>query len=80
MFYLCFSANARTSNRLQASNNEGISIAERKFTPMDVDVNSRPVSRNEHGEVLNSRGKVVFGGEGDGESLGFCRPGDEDCG
>jgi len=44
-------------------------------------VNSRPVSRNEEGEVLNSRGKVVIsGGEGMGEDFGFCRPGDEDCG
>lgn len=54
---------------------------------MDVDVASRPVSRNEDGEVLNSRGKVVIvgggGEEGDefgGESFGYCRPGDEDCG
>jgi len=50
---------------------------------MDVDVKSRPVSRNEQGEVLNERGKVVIGG-GDGEDggmgFGFCRPGDEDCG
>ncbi|CZR66191.1 uncharacterized protein PAC_16092 [Phialocephala subalpina] len=72
-------------NRLQALP----LAAERKFTPMDVDVSSRPgSSRGEGlekgeggGEVLNSRGKIVIGG-GDGESFGFCRPGEacEDCG
>ncbi|KAM3070339.1 hypothetical protein ACMFMG_010170 [Clarireedia jacksonii] len=29
-------------------------------------------------EVLNSRGKIAITGEGD--SFGYCRPGDEDCG
>lgn len=50
---------------------------------MDVDVNSRPGSSKgeEKGEVLNSRGKIVIGAE-EGESMGFCRPGEdcEDCG
>ena len=51
---------------------------------MDVDVNSRPVSRGDAGEekeVLNSRGKIVIGGGGgDMDGFGYCRPGDEDCG
>ena len=53
---------------------------------MDVDVNSRPVSRQEGGEsgkeMLNSRGKIVISGEdmGEGENFGYCKPGDEDCG
>jgi hypothetical protein len=45
---------------------------------MDVDVDSRPVSRNAGGDIVNERGKVVItGGE---ESFGYCNPGDEDCG
>ncbi|KAF8863759.1 hypothetical protein BDZ45DRAFT_712112 [Acephala macrosclerotiorum] len=78
-------------NRLQALP----LAAERKFTPMDVDVSSRPGSSKGDAvdggnggdglekEVLNSRGKIVIGGaDGDGESYGFCRPGEdcEDCG
>jgi hypothetical protein len=55
-----------------------VGTAERKFTPMDVDVDSRPVSRNAGGDIVNERGKVVItGGE---ESFGYCKPGDEDCG
>lgn len=49
---------------------------------MDVDVKSRPVSRNEDGEIVNERGKIVIGGDNDDDNnnMGFCRPGDEDCG
>jgi len=66
----------RAINRLQSSSS---TTSERKFTPMDVDVSSRPGSSK--GEVLNSRGKIVVGGE-EGEGMGFCRPGEdcEDCG
>lgn len=69
----------RAINRLQhLSVEESHPSAERKFTPMDVDVNSRPTSsKGEAGEeVLNSRGKVVITGDGEG---GYCMPG-EDCG
>ncbi|KAL2074516.1 hypothetical protein VTL71DRAFT_8294 [Oculimacula yallundae] len=68
----------RAINRLQAV----VSSDERKFTPMDVDVNSRPSSSKGavHGgndvEVLNARGKIQIGGESGGG--GYCRPG-EDC-
>jgi hypothetical protein len=67
----------RAINRLQVSESQ---INERKFTPMDVDVSSRPASsKGGEEEVLNSRGKIVIGG---GEGYGFCRPGEdcEDCG
>ncbi|KAH7360446.1 selT/selW/selH seleno protein domain-containing protein, partial [Rhexocercosporidium sp. MPI-PUGE-AT-0058] len=76
----------RAINRLQAA----VSSDERKFTPMDVDVNSRPGSRGGDGvdgmgevgrdeaEVLNSRGKIQVGGENEGGGGGYCRPG-EDC-
>jgi hypothetical protein len=67
----------RAINRLQVSESQ---IKERKFTPMDVDVSSRPASsKGGEEEVLNSRGKIVIGG---GEGYGFCRPGEdcEDCG
>lgn len=70
----------RAINRLQAA----VSSNERKFTPMDVDVNSRPTSsRGDAGDgavngdaegVLNARGKIQVGESGSG----FCRPG-EDC-
>jgi hypothetical protein len=30
-------------------------------------------------DVVNENGKVVIGGGGEGESFGFCRPGDENC-
>jgi hypothetical protein len=52
---------------------------------MDVDVNSRRASavgegqREEEEEVVGPNGKIRIVG-GDGESFGFCRPGDEDCG
>ena len=73
----------RAINRLQAY--EAGQEAERKFTPMDVDVNSRRTSsvrevegqaRLEEGvdEEVNERGKIRIGGE----EVGFCRPG-EDC-
>jgi hypothetical protein len=62
---------------LQADEGNAFGFGERKFTPMDVDVNSRRVSRNEDGEIVNRRGKIVIGGVDD---MGFCRPGDEDCG
>jgi len=64
----------------------------RKFTPMDVDTSlpgSREVSSSiaavgerDGEEMLNSRGKIVIGGQGVGEAGGafFCKPGDEDCG
>lgn len=61
-------------NRLQTEGQVS-GFGERKFTPMDVDVQSRPVSSS--GEVVNARGKIVIG-EVEGPS--FCRPGDEDCG
>jgi hypothetical protein len=67
----------RAINRLQVSESQ---INERKFTPMDVDVSSRPASsKGGEEEVVNSRGKIVIG---DGEGMGFCRPGEdcEDCG
>lgn len=67
-------------NRLQASGKQAVGSGERKFTPMDVDdvdVNSRPVSRNEDEEVVDRRGKIVIRGDDD---MGFCRPGDEECG
>lgn len=63
-------------NRLQES--ESLPNKERKFTPMDIDPASGPILGP--GEILNSRGKIVFVGDGDGEGMGFCRPGDEDCG
>ncbi|KAG4416834.1 hypothetical protein IFR04_010030 [Cadophora malorum] len=69
----------RAINRLQAA----VTSDERKFTPMDVDVNSRPSSsRGDAGEgalsqeaegSVNSRGKIQIG-EGGG---GFCRPGED---
>jgi hypothetical protein len=73
----------RAMNRLQAY--EAGQDDERKFTPMDVDVNSRRTSsirgvegqaRLDEGvdEEVNERGKIRIGGEG----VGFCRPG-EDC-
>ena len=51
---------------------------------MDVDVNSRRASavgggQREDEEVVGANGKIRITG-GDGESFGFCRPGDEDCG
>jgi hypothetical protein len=51
---------------------------------MDVDVNSRRASavgegQREEEEVVGPNGKIRITG-GDGESFGFCRPGDEDCG
>ncbi|KAH6720101.1 selT/selW/selH seleno protein domain-containing protein [Leptodontidium sp. MPI-SDFR-AT-0119] len=75
----------RAINRLHAA----VSGDERKFTPMDVDVNSRPGSSRGDvagelggegggGEVLNSRGKIQVGGENEGGGSGYCRPG-EDC-
>ena len=64
-------------NRLQAGNEEGIGMRDRKFTPMDVDIRSRPASRN--AESLNERGKVVIGCS-EGEGGFYCKPGDEDCG
>ena len=67
----------RAINRLQVSESQ---INERKFTPMDVDISSRPASsKGGEEEALDSRGKVVIGG---GEGYGFCRPGQdcEDCG
>jgi len=70
----------RAINRLQTlSVEESQPSAERKFTPMDVDVTSRPTSSKGEageGELLNSRGKIVI--TGDSEAGGFCRPG-EDC-
>lgn len=70
----------RAINRLQTlSVEESHSSVERKFTPMDVDVNSRPTSSKGEagdGEVLNSRGKIVITGDSDAGS--YCRPG-EDC-
>jgi hypothetical protein len=70
----------RAINRLQTlSVEESHPSAERKFTPMDVDVNSRPTSSKGEageGEVLNSRGKIVI--TGDSEGGGYCVPG-EDC-
>jgi len=62
---------------LQTGEGQGAGFGERKFTPMDVDVKSRPVSSNGEAEVINERGKVLIGGD---DSMGFCRPGDEDCG
>ncbi|CZS90136.1 uncharacterized protein RAG0_01291 [Rhynchosporium agropyri] len=66
----------RAINRLQAA----VNGEERKFTPMDVDVNSRPTSSKgevvDEVEVLNERGKIQVGGEAGGG--GYCRPG-EDC-
>ncbi|KAH8778269.1 Rdx family-domain-containing protein [Hyaloscypha sp. PMI_1271] len=71
----------RALNRLQhLSVEESHPSVERKFTPMDVDVNSRPTSSKGdagEGEVLNSRGKIVI--TGDSEGGGYCMPGD-DCG
>jgi len=69
----------RAINRLQhLSVEESHPSAERKFTPMDVDVNSRPTSsKGEEGQVVNSRGKIVI--TGDSEAGGYCLPG-EDCG
>jgi len=69
----------RAINRLQhLSAEESHPSAERKFTPMDVDVKSRPTSsKGEEGQVLNSRGKIVI--TGDAEGGGYCMPG-EDCG
>lgn len=61
-------------NRLQADD-QSVGIVERKLTSMDVDIKSRPVFRNENGDGVNVRGKTVVGDE-----MGFCRPGDEDCG
>lgn len=68
-------------NKLQAEGTE-----ERKFTPMDVDVdvdagvasqgNLEKVFGEEE-EAAGGNGKIRIGGDG-GE--GFCRPGDEDCG
>ncbi|OWP06178.1 selT/selW/selH selenoprotein domain-containing protein [Marssonina coronariae] len=56
---------------------------ERKFTPMDVDISSRPGSSQGKDECsdefLNARGKIQLGDEsGVGE---YCKPGDkcEDC-
>lgn len=51
---------------------------------MDVDVNSRRASaiaegQREDEETVGANGKIRIAG-GDGESFGFCRPGDEDCG
>lgn len=51
---------------------------------MDVDIISRRASaigegKQEDEEVVGANGKIRIGG-GDGESFGFCRPGDEDCG
>lgn len=51
---------------------------------MDVDVNSRRASavgpeQREEEEVVGPNGKIRITGA-DGESFGFCRPGDEDCG
>jgi hypothetical protein len=70
----------RAINRLQSlSVEESHPSAERKFTPMDVDVNSRPTSSKGEageGEALNSRGKIVI--TGDSEGGGYCLPG-EDC-
>lgn len=66
-------------NRLQVSEAPG--GGERKFTPMDIDPASRPVSSGGvggEGEALNSSGKVVVGGESGESEEGVCRPG-EDC-
>jgi len=68
---------SKAINRLQASNGQTVGLGERNFTPMDVDVRSRPVSRNGDGKLVNEREIIVVGGNDD---LGFCRPGDEDCG
>ena len=51
---------------------------------MDVDVNSRRASaavaaQHEDEEVVGANGKIRITGS-DGESFGFCKPGDEDCG
>ena len=71
----------RAINRLQhLSVQESHPSAERKFTPMDVDTESGPMSSKGEGEereVLNSRGKIVITGDGDGD--GYCMPGG-DCG
>ncbi|KAK0125109.1 hypothetical protein ONS96_008975 [Cadophora gregata f. sp. sojae] len=71
----------RAINRLQSP----LGSNERKFTPMDVDVASRPTSskgdagegaiNQDAGEFVNSRGKIQVVGETIG---GFCKPG-EDC-
>jgi hypothetical protein len=70
----------RAINRLQSlSVEESHPSAERKFTPMDVDVSSRPTSSKEEdgeAEVLNSRGKIVIAGES--KAGGYCLPG-QDC-
>lgn len=70
----------RAINRLQhLAVEEAQPSSERKFTPMDVDVTSRPTSSKgeaAQGEVVNSRGKIVITGDGEG---GYCMPG-EDCG
>lgn len=51
----------------------------RKFTPMDVDVDSRPSSRRgpegRVGEVLHARGEIQVGGES--EAAGSRKPGEE---
>ncbi|KAH8595630.1 Rdx family-domain-containing protein [Bisporella sp. PMI_857] len=75
----------RALNRLIPSAGSEV---ERKFTPMDIDPSSRPVSRqqgdggkaNEEKEVLNARGKVVITGDDlAGGDMGFCTI-DGDCG
>jgi len=64
-------------NRLQGGEGQALGLGERKFTPMDVDIKSRPTSRGGDGEVVNERGKVVIGSE---DRVGFCIPGGGDCG
>jgi hypothetical protein len=51
---------------------------------MDLDVNPRRANavgkgQHEDEEEVGANGKIRIIG-GDGESFGFCRPGDEDCG
>lgn len=52
-----------------------VGSGERKSTPMDVNSQRKSATSDDDGGVINGSGRFVVGG-----GIGFCRPGDEDCG